>query len=62
MNVSNGDVFNVKSSPESNETALTFPVVFFIIVLITTAFGTYSMISTMIKTFAFSTSEFFNYP
>ena len=55
--VSNGIIFSVRASPVSHEIALTFPVVFFIIVLITTELGTYSMISTIIKAFAFSTSN-----
>lgn len=58
MKVSKGDVFSVSASPESNETALTLPVVFFIIVLITTELGIYSIISTIINAFDFSTSDF----
>src|SRR5690606_6026131 len=58
MNVSKGDIFSVRFSPESKETAVTFPVVFFMMVLLTTALGTYSMISTIMKTFDFSTSVF----
>ncbi len=58
MNVSKGDIFSVRFSPESKETAVTLPVVFFIMVFMTTALGTYSMISTIMKTFDFSTSTF----
>src|SRR5680860_809366 len=56
INVSNGDIFSVRFSPESKDTAVTLPVVFFMIVFMTTALGTYSIISTMIKTFDFSIS------
>lgn len=54
--VSNGIIFSVKASPLSKETAEMFPVVFLIIVLLTTEFGIYSMISTMMRAFAFSIS------
>lgn len=60
MNVSKGEIFSVNASPESNETALTLPVVFLIIVLITTELGIYSRISTMMNAFDFSNSEFSN--
>ena len=60
MKVSKGEIFSLNASPESNETALTLPVVFLMIVLITTEFGIYSMISTMMKAFDFSNSAFCN--
>src|SRR5687768_10327399 len=50
--VSKREIFSLSTSPESNEITLTFPVVFFIIVFITTELGMYSMISTIIKDFA----------
>ncbi len=46
--VSKGEIFCPSSSPASSEDTVTFPVVFLIMVLLTTAFGTYSMIATMI--------------
>lgn len=58
IKVSKGDFFSESASPESKETAVTLPVVFLMIVLITTALGTYSMISTMMKIFDFSNSGF----
>ncbi len=60
IKVSKGDVFFVRASPESNETAVTLPVLFLIIVLMTTALGIYSTISTIMKAFAFSSSGFSN--
>ena len=55
--VSKGDVFSDKPSPVSNDIKLTFPVIFLMIVLLTTELGMYSMISTIICDFAFSISE-----
>ena len=60
-NVSNGIIFSFIALPASNETALIFPVVFVIIVLMPTESGTYSMISTTINAFAFSISIFSSY-
>lgn len=57
IKVSKGEVLSENVSPESNETALIFPVVFFIIVLINTEFGMYSNISTTMNAFDFSNSE-----
>ncbi len=54
--VSKGEVFSPNSSPVAKDATVILPVVFLIIVLLTTAFGTYSMISTMICAFDFSTS------
>src|SRR5580658_9981888 len=54
--VSNGEVFSVNPSPLSKDMMLILPVDFFMIVLITTELGTYSMISTTICDFAFSSS------
>ncbi len=58
MKVSKGEIFSVMASPESNETALTFPVVFRIIVFINTELRTYSRISTTIKAFDFQFPDF----
>ena len=58
INVSKGEVLTPNASPVSKETALTFPVVFFMIVFINTEFGTYSIISTTINVLAFYTSGF----
>src|SRR5680860_160845 len=58
IKVSNGEIFPVRFSPESKDMAVMLPVVFFMIVFMTTALGTYSMISTIINTFAFSISGF----
>jgi len=55
--VSKGVVFSANPSPLSNDIILIFPVVFFIIVLLTTELGTYSIISTVICAFDFSISE-----
>lgn len=54
--VSNGETFPVSVAPASKATALTFPVVFLITVLVTTDLGTYSRTSIMINTFDFSIS------
>ena len=55
--VSKGDIFSVKPSPTSKDMTLILPVDFFRIVLITTALGTYSMISTVMCAIDFSNSE-----
>src|SRR5580693_7817631 len=57
-NVSKGEVFSVNPSPLSNDMTLIFPVDFFMIVLITTELGTYSMISRMIYAIDFSSLPF----
>jgi hypothetical protein len=54
--MSKGEVFSANSSPVSKEVTVTFPVVFLIMVLLTTALGTYSVISTIICAFDFSIS------
>src|SRR5580658_10397937 len=56
--VSNGEIFSVNPSPLSKDMMLILPVDFLIIVLITTELGTYSMISTIMCDFAFSSSVF----
>src|SRR6188768_4506221 len=55
-NVSNGEVFSVNPSPVSNDMILILPVDFLMIVLLRTALGTYSIISTIINPFDFSIS------
>lgn len=54
--VSKGDVFSVNPSPLSKDMILILPVDFFMIVFITTALDTYSIISTIISDFDFSSS------
>jgi len=56
--VSNGEVFSVNPSPESKDMMLMLPDDFLIIVLVSTEWGMYSIISTMICDFAFSSSLF----
>jgi len=56
--VSKGEVFSVNPSPLSKDMILMFPVDFLIIVLITTELAIYSMISTMICDFDFSSWAF----
>lgn len=51
-----GEVFSVSPSPVSNDMTLIFPVDFFRIVLVTTELGTYSMSSTTMCAFDFSSS------
>src|SRR5688572_28178709 len=60
--VSKGDVFSVNPSPLSNDMTLIFPVDFLIIVLITTEFAIYSIISTMMCALDFSISKFAGFP
>src|SRR6185503_7688543 len=60
--VSNGEVFSVNPSPLSKDMMLILPVDFLMIVFITTEFAIYSMISTMICDFDFSSSEVSGFP
>ena len=59
--VSKGEVFSVRPSPLSKDMILIFPVDFLIIVLITTELGIYSIISTMMCDFDFSSSALSNF-
>ena len=56
IKVSKGEIFYASASPVSIATILIFPVVFRIIVLVTTELGTYSIISIRICVFDFTIS------